>query len=1127
MVTGTGGSDYGVDVESPGQITSGGAGTVMVNGTGGAGPAIYEIGVRMGGGTITSGGGDVRVTGQGGGGDGGFNEGVLVIGQITSGGGGIVTVTGTSSGTGGMDYGIDLESPGEITSGGAGAVTVNGTGGSGSAVYEMGVRVGGGTITSGGGTVSVTGQGGGSTSGTGTGLDGSDYGVDVNATGEITSGGAGTVTVMGTAGSEPATYQIGVRVGGGTITSGGGAVSVTGQGGGSGSGVTSEGVDLEQSGQISSGGSGMITVTGTGGSGSGSQNYGVSVSDAGSVITSGGGAVSVTGTGDADSEAISLQTSGVIASDSNAPITLTADSLSIDNTSTIDSGTGLTTIVPHTAGTLIALGGTEVLTSSPLTLGLSAAEIAQVTAGTLTIGNTQSGEVDITTAVSFSSPVVNVTTGSGYAIAFSGTGSLADSGNVTLTTSGTGAITSTTSATDITVGAGTTSLNAGSGGIGASGSPIMLSGTNLDATTSGNGNEFLSVVGSITIDSTGLNAGTGTVELDGGTFTLDGNNLINTSATLNVIGATVAIGAFNETGEALTLTGGTISGTTGVFTSANTFQVQSGTVSAILAGTNGLTKTTNGTVTLSGSNTYGGATTVSGGVLDVDGDDSAAIGAVTVDSGGTLGGTGVLGGDLMANAGGTVTPGPSVTSGGTLTIEGNLSLASGSTLAVVINGAEAGEYSQLVVLGSPSIAGAELSVSAVGFTLSPSTRQIFPLIDNEGGSPVVGTFTGLPAGTRVTVIGSTVTPAITYIGGSGKSVELIVFTLPVQPIVIGGTPNGLTTGFSLNSSTGEYAPTGSVYPFDDFSVDIRSAIGDVNGDGIPDVIYVTGPGTLMEVTVISGQDGSVLVPPFAPFTGFTGGGFVSAGDFLDNGRDQIVVSPDRSGGPRVAIFDFNGTSVADGTEINPVAELTRVANFFTLDSNFRGGARTAVGDLNGDGVPDLVVAAGYGGGPIIEVINGTRVIGTNGFTPSDDLVGNFYGFSSSLRDGAYVAVGDVLGNGEQDLILGPGDGGPDEVEILSGEQLVNEGAMSAIANPVALFTPTGLGSSGSGLRVAVAATGVGDQVNVVVGTGRNLPGLVKVYPGTGFTSGSTSEPTGGQLLDPFGGGTLADGIFVG
>jgi hypothetical protein len=161
------------------------------------------------------------------------------------------------------------------------------------------------------------------------------------------------------------------------------------------------------------------------------------------------------------------------------------------------------------------------------------------------------------------------------------------------------------------------------------------------------------------------------------------------------------------------------------------------------------------------------------------------------------------------------------------------------------------------------------------------------------------------------------------------------------------------------------------------------------------------------------------------------------------------------------------------------------------------------------------------------VIDGTRVLQTDGSTPSDDLVHNFYAFDPSLRDGAYVAVGDVFGNGQEGLILGPGDGGPAEVEVLGGQQLVTQGAVAAIASPAALFTPTDLGPSGSGMRVAVAASGVGDQVNVAVGAGKNMAGVVKVYPGISFSEGDSSEPTGGQVLSPYEGTDLADGIFVG
>ena len=65
------------------------------------------------------------------------------------------------------------------------------------------------------------------------------------------------------------------------------------------------------------------------------------------------------------------------------------------------------------------------------------------------------------------------------------------------------------------------------------------------------------------------------------------------------------------------LIGGAVNGSSGILTSSSTYDLQSGTGSAILAGANGLTKSTRGTVVLSGLNTYTGTTTISGGVLGV------------------------------------------------------------------------------------------------------------------------------------------------------------------------------------------------------------------------------------------------------------------------------------------------------------------------------------------------------------------------------------------------------------------------------------------------------------------------------------------------------------------------------
>jgi autotransporter-associated beta strand protein len=88
--------------------------------------------------------------------------------------------------------------------------------------------------------------------------------------------------------------------------------------------------------------------------------------------------------------------------------------------------------------------------------------------------------------------------------------------------------------------------------------------------------------------------------------------------------------------------------------------------------TTSLNKIGTGIWTLTGANTYSGTTTVSAGALLVNGNQSAAIGAVTVGANGSLGGTGTIGGDSMVN--GTLSPGVSI---GALTFDGSLTFGTG------------------------------------------------------------------------------------------------------------------------------------------------------------------------------------------------------------------------------------------------------------------------------------------------------------------------------------------------------------------------------------------------------------------------------------------------------------------
>jgi hypothetical protein len=342
-------------------------------------------------------------------------------------------------------------------------------------------------------------------------------------------------------------------------------------------------------------------------------------------------------------------------------------------------------------------------------------------------------------------------------------------------------------------------------------------------------------------------------------------------------------------------------------------------------------------------------------------------------------------------------------------------------------------------------------------------------------------------------------------------------------VTVSGQPDGTTQVFRVGDD-GVLAPVGTALnPFPGFAGVVRSTTADVDGDGIADTIAVTGPGTAIRMTVISGAAGNpVLVPPTAPFAGsedFTGGGFVAAADIDGDGRAEWVVTPDQGGGPRVTIFSL------------PTAGTTPTvrANFIgiTGDPNFRGGARPALGDVDGDGTPDLAVAAGFLGGPRIALFDGTTLL-TSDSNPTK-LVNDFFAFpgedATRLRNGAFVAVGDVDGDGSGDLIFGGGPGGAPRVFILDGGLVAADDITGAYAAPIANFFVAGNDADRGGVRVAAADADDDGRSDVLAGSGAGQPARVRTYPGTAFPA--VGEPTEFEDLTPFGGVVLTDGVFVG
>ncbi len=628
---------------------------------------------------------------------------------------------------------------------------------------------------------------------------------------------------------------------------------------------------------------------------------------------------------------------------------------------------------------------------------------------------------------------------------------------------------------------------------------------NASATTTATANQVLA----------NANTYTGTTTVASGTLLLGATNALPATTPLIINGggtfaSVLDLGGYNDQVNSLSGTLGASAGTLQVGTiqnnTANTTSIftvggsGAGTFAGAIIDNTGaggkisLVRSGSGSLTLSGTGSYTGTTTVSGGTLRVNG-ALTGPGQVTV-SGGTLGGTGTIAGPVVVNSGGHVAPGAGI---GTLTLTNSLTLAIGSEL----------DY-EFIAPGNNDVI--DVSAKNNGFTLNGG---VFNLLQNNSSSPFsdpnkyqVIKFSGTVQGTGLDSSWTTSSPTNPHVLDPQLFKSYAFDTTSF--------PGFLTLNITSTTTTGTWSGTaGSSWA-------TAGAGGNWSNGAAPAVagdtaIFPSGASTFTVALNGSRTVGAITLNSSTPYTIQQG----SSGTlFLDestatavvndaNGSHSITAPVSLSSNTNVNVVNASDTLTISGN-ISGTGALTKTGS----GTLALGGTNTHASTIINGGTVLINADANLGNSPT--TINaGALATATSMITPRNFQVGNAastidvegaattYQLNGTITDGALAGTLNKTGPGT--LVLNGSASNTGGIAVTSGTvQLGTGGATGGVAS-----IPANIGGSGTlvvnrtGTTTLGALSGTGSLTNQVSGSNLTLAGNNTSYSGNISATNST------------------------